>query len=125
GPLLGVRVLVLGVCVRPALSGGWPAAGRSGSGSGGVCSTGSERRLARGWARPPELWPRRRPAGRLRMPTRRPLQIYNRQSMAQRAAALPAARPAWVEAVNRGDVAPIVEEAARPLTRDALLAEAL
>ncbi|HEY8525682.1 MAG TPA: sulfotransferase [Acidimicrobiales bacterium] len=45
--------------------------------------------------------------------------------MAQRAAALPAARPAWVEAVNRGDVAPIVEEAARPLTRDALLAEAL
>ena len=37
----------------------------------------------------------------------------------------PSPRPAWVEAVNRGDVEPIADEAARPLTVDALLAEAL
>ena len=36
----------------------------------------------------------------------------------------PEPRPAWVEAVNAGDVYPIAEVAARPLTRDALLAEA-
>lgn len=34
-------------------------------------------------------------------------------------------RPAWVDAVNRGDVEPIADEAARPLDRDGLLAEAL
>jgi hypothetical protein len=36
----------------------------------------------------------------------------------------PPARPEWVAAVNRGHVAPITEEAARPLRRDDLLAEA-
>ncbi len=34
-------------------------------------------------------------------------------------------RPPWVDAVNRGEIAPIYDEARRPLTRDALLAEAL
>lgn len=34
-------------------------------------------------------------------------------------------RPAWVAAVNRGEIAPIHDEAQRPLTRDALLDEAL
>ena len=36
----------------------------------------------------------------------------------------PEPRPAWVEAVNSGNVYPIAEVAARPLTRDALLGEA-
>ena len=36
----------------------------------------------------------------------------------------PAPRPDWVLAINRGEVAPIAEEAALPLTRDALVAEA-
>jgi sulfotransferase family protein len=34
-------------------------------------------------------------------------------------------RPTWVAAVNRGEIAPIHDEAQRPLTRDALLDEAL
>jgi hypothetical protein len=34
-------------------------------------------------------------------------------------------RPAWVAAVNRGEIAPIHDEAQRPLTRDALLDQAL
>jgi hypothetical protein len=38
---------------------------------------------------------------------------------------VPGPRPAWVEAVNRGDVEPIADEAARPLDRDGLLGEAL
>lgn len=37
----------------------------------------------------------------------------------------PGPRPEWVLAVNRGDVEPITEEASRPFTRDAVLAEAL
>lgn len=37
----------------------------------------------------------------------------------------PGPRPAWVLAVNRGDVEPIAEEAGRPLTPDAVLGEAL
>jgi hypothetical protein len=36
----------------------------------------------------------------------------------------PSPRPDWVLAINRGEVAPIAEEAALPLTRDALVAEA-
>lgn len=38
---------------------------------------------------------------------------------------VPGPRPAWVEAVNRREVEPIADEAARPLTRDVLLGEAL
>jgi hypothetical protein len=37
----------------------------------------------------------------------------------------PGPRPEWVQAVNRGDVEPITEEASRPLDRDGLLEEAL
>jgi hypothetical protein len=36
----------------------------------------------------------------------------------------PPARPAWVEAVNRGEIVPIAEEADAPFDLDALLAEA-
>lgn len=36
----------------------------------------------------------------------------------------PPPRPDWVAATNRGEVAPIAEEAARPLTRDELIGEA-
>lgn len=34
------------------------------------------------------------------------------------------ARPEWVRAVNAGEVLPVAEEAALPLERDALIAEA-
>ncbi|MCU1483985.1 MAG: hypothetical protein JWN67_731 [Actinomycetia bacterium] len=37
----------------------------------------------------------------------------------------PGTRPDWVAAVNRGEIEPITEEAARPFTRDGVLAEAL
>jgi hypothetical protein len=37
----------------------------------------------------------------------------------------PGPRPAWVEAVNEGAIEPIADEAARPLTVDSLLGEAL
>src|SRR4051812_24292695 len=37
----------------------------------------------------------------------------------------PSTRPEWVQAVNRGLVEPITDEAARPLDRDGLLGEAL
>lgn len=37
----------------------------------------------------------------------------------------PGNRPPWVEAINRGDIEPITDEASRPLTVDALLGEAL
>lgn len=36
----------------------------------------------------------------------------------------PPERPDWVRAINAGEIAPIAEEAALPLTRDALVAEA-
>ena len=36
----------------------------------------------------------------------------------------PPERPEWVRAINAGEVAPIAEEAALPLTRDALIGEA-
>ncbi len=36
----------------------------------------------------------------------------------------PPERPAWVRAINAGEVVPIAEEAALPLTRDALIGEA-
>jgi hypothetical protein len=36
----------------------------------------------------------------------------------------PGPRPEWVQAVNRGDVLPIAEDARLPLGRDELLAEA-
>ena len=37
----------------------------------------------------------------------------------------PSTRPVWVQAVNRGEIEPINDEAGRPLTRDALIGEAL
>lgn len=37
----------------------------------------------------------------------------------------PAARPEWVQAVNRGEIEPINDEAGRPLSRDGLIDEAL
>lgn len=37
----------------------------------------------------------------------------------------PGPRPEWVLAVNRGEIEPVADEAARPLTRDAVLGEAL